>query len=119
MKSVLKELNDDSKLLYAEMPDEVDNQSKIFLIDKNNKTFLEKEKWKCSAGIGKATINYNGEVYCCPFITKYSLGNITEKSLEEIWSSKNRFKFLELIAKKNNNSRVCIAVKSRKEKEVK
>lgn len=119
LKEELKELDNGSRLLYAEMPDEDEQLSKVFLIEKDKETFLEKENWKCSAGIGKATINYDGEVYCCPFMKKYSLGNIVKKDFADVWSSKNRFNFLELIAKQNNNSRVCIAVRSKREKEVK
>ena len=113
LKRVLDELDNGSKLLYAEMPDEGELESKVFLITKNGKTYLEHEKWKCSAGIGKATINYDGEVYCCPFIKKYPLGNISKKSFKELWTNKNRYEFLELIAKENNNSRICIAMKSK------
>ena len=119
LKKVLKELDNGASLLYAEMPDEDEQQSKVFLIEKDKEAFLEKENWKCSAGIGKATINYDGEVYCCPFMKKYSLGNIVKKEFADVWSSENRFNFLELIAKQNNNSRVCVAVRSKREREVK
>ena len=119
LKEVLKELDNGARLLYAEMPDEDEQQSKVFLIEKDKETFLEKENWKCSAGIGKATINYDGEVYCCPFMKKYSLGNIVKKEFADVWSSKSRFNFLELIAKQNNNSRVCVVVRSKRERKVK
>lgn len=119
LKEVLKELDNGARLLYAEMPDEDEQQSKVFLFEKDKETFLEKENWKCSAGIGKATINYDGEVYCCPFMKKYSLGNIVKNEFADVWSSKNRFNFLELIAKQNNNSRVCVVVRSKRERKVK
>lgn len=111
LKNVINRM-DNSKLLYAEMPDE-DCKSDVYLIEKNNKSYLQKENWKCSAGIGKATIDYDGKVYCCPFMKKYALGNICDKSFSEIWSSENRVKFLKLIAKENYNSRICVAVRER------
>ena len=110
--NVISRLDNGSRLLYAEMPDEQDTSS-IYVIDKNGKKYLQQEKWKCSAGIGKCTIDYDGEVYCCPFIKNYSLGNLLNSNFREIWNNKKRFEFLKLIAKENNNSRVCIAVKQR------
>ena len=110
--NVISRLDNGSRLLYAEMPDEQDTSS-VYVIDKNGKKYLQQEKWKCSAGIGKCTIDYDGEVYCCPFIKNYSLGNLLNSNFKEIWKNKKRFEFLKLIAKENNNSRVCIAVKQR------
>lgn len=98
-----------SSLLYADMPD--DFQSKVFIIDKGEKNFLQYEKWKCSAGIGKATIDSDGYVYCCPFLKESRLGNILEKSFQEIWASPLRFIFLKKLSQANNNSRVCLVLK--------
>ncbi len=112
LKEVLKGLDKGSKLLYADMPDD-DCSSEIYLLDRDEKEYLQKEQWKCSAGIGKCTIDYNGDVYCCPFIRNYCLGNLVDESMDTIWANKKRFEFLKLIAKENNNSRVCIAAKQR------
>ena len=109
---VLSTLDNGAKLLYAKMPDEQDT-SNVYVIDKQGKKYLQQENWKCSAGIGKCTIDYTGEVYCCPFIKDYSLGNLLDNNFDEIWNNKKRFEFLKLIARENNNSRVCIAVKKR------
>ena len=109
---VVSELDDGNKRLYAEMPDEQDT-SEVYMLSKDGQKYLQQENWKCSAGIGKCTIDYNGEVYCCPFIKEYSLGNLLDKSFDEVWNNKKRFQFLKLIAKENNNSRVCLAVKRR------
>lgn len=114
LKNILKKNNMDNRLLYAEMPDENDN-SKVYVVSKNGKEYLQPEKWKCSAGIGKATINYDGTIYCCPFIKNFSLGNILKQEFNEIWSSDERYNFLKFIMK-NNNGRVCIAVKQRNDK---
>lgn len=112
LKEVLKGLDKGSKLLYADMPDD-DCSSEIYLLDRDEKEYLQKEQWKCSAGIGKCTIDYNGDVYCCPFIRNYCLGNLVDESMNTIWANKKRFEFLKLIVKENNNSRVCIAAKQR------
>lgn len=112
LKEVLKGLDKGSKLLYADMPDD-DCSSEIYLLDRDEKEYLQKEQWKCSAGIGKCTIDYNGDVYCCPFIRNYCLGNLVDESMDTIWANKKRFEFLKLIVKENNNSRVCIAAKQR------
>lgn len=112
LKEELKELDEGSRLLYANMPDE-ECSSEVYILNDKGKKYLQREKWKCSAGIGKCTIDYNGNVYCCPFIKKYCLGNLLEQDLKNIWSNNKRFEFLKLIAKNNNNSRVCIAAKQR------
>lgn len=114
LKKVLVKLDNGSKLLYADMPDEECN-SEVYLLNQDKKEYLQKEQWKCSAGIGKCTIDYNGDIYCCPFIKSYCLGNIVSEEFDVIWSNKKRFEFLKLIAKENNNSRVCIAAKQRME----
>ena len=112
LKNVLKDLDRGSKLLYADMPDEECN-SEIYMLGDHNKEYLQTEQWKCSAGIGKCTIEYNGDVYCCPFIRNYKLGNLLDQEIHKIWKNPKRFDFLKLIAKENNNSRVCIAAKQR------
>ena len=97
------------------MPDEECN-SEIYLLNKDKVEYLQTEKWKCSAGIGKCTIDYNGDVYCCPFIKNYCLGNLVTSDIEKVWYNKKRYEFLKLIARENNNSRVCIAAKQRVER---
>ena len=114
LKKEVKKIDKGQRLLYADMPDENCN-SKVYLLDNGEKEFLQTEHWKCSAGIGKCTIDYNGDVYCCPFIKSYCLGNVLKQDFNTIWLSKKRYEFLKLIAKENNNSRVCIAAKQRVE----
>lgn len=112
LKNVIENNNLSNRLLYAEMPDD-ECSSEVYLLSKKGKSYLQKEQWKCSAGIGKATINYDGTVYCCPFIENYALGNLVEDNFSDIWCSKKRYDFLKYIVKNNNNSRVCIAAKIR------
>lgn len=107
---VVSETKSIDSLLYADMPDDECN-SKVYLISNNGKEFIQTEAWKCSAGLGKATIDANGDVFCCPFINNSKIGNVTKDSLKDIWSRDDRFKFLSLLSKENNNSRVCLAVR--------
>ena len=85
----------------------------LFILTLKNKTLntLGSQKWKCAAGIGRATINPNGDVVCCPFIKKYCLGNILDKDLREIWDDKNRYEFLKFLANKNDGSRKCFVAR--------
>ena len=47
--------------------------------------------------------------YCCPFCTEYCLGNIITENLSNIWNNKNRFLFLDKLAKsKKYNNRMCL-----------
>ncbi len=110
--NIISKLDKGNKLLYAEMPDENDS-SDVYLLNSKGKKYLQQEHWKCSAGIGKCTIDCDGEVYCCPFIKNYSLGNLLDENFEKVWNNKKRFEFLKLIATENNNSRICIAAKKR------
>lgn len=67
------------------------------------------ENWKCCAGMTRITIDYTGNVYCCPFCTEYCLGNIITENLSNIWNNKNRFLFLDKLAKsKKYNNRMCL-----------
>lgn len=55
------------------------------------------------------TIDYKGNVYCCPFSQDLCLGNIKYQDLSEIWMSNNRFIFLDHLTKtKTVNGRMCI-----------
>lgn len=116
LKDEIKKIEDNVELLYASMPDEQDSQSDIYLIKKDNIDYMYHEKWKCSAGIGKATIDFSGKVYCCPFLENSYLGNIKEKDIKDIWDSQKRYEFLKFISINNNNSRVCIVAKKRMER---
>ncbi|MEG0618407.1 MAG: radical SAM protein [Bacilli bacterium] len=110
-KTILKDYPE-NRLLYAEMPDD-DCSTEVMLLSNNKKINLGIENWKCSAGIGKATIDYDGSLYCCPFMTGYCLGNVLDNDISTLWKSPNRFKFLKILAEKNNNSRVCIVAKGK------
>lgn len=97
-------------LYYCQEPDD-ENYNPIYFLKGKDKIFLQNENWICSAGRTKITIDYNGNVFCCPFIKTLKLGNILDNDLKDIWLSDNRLGFLNRLLKKNNKSRVCIALR--------
>ncbi len=107
-----------NRLLYAKIPDEEQKNSQIYSIEKDKTVLLGEEKWKCAAGIGKATVTANGDVLCCPFLKESILGNILTEDLREIWNKKERQLFLKKLAMNNNNSRLCLAMKGVKRNEL-
>lgn len=97
--------NNNIHVLYGE-EDGFDN---IIYKDNNMTNGYFVENWKCCAGVTRMTIDYDGNVYCCPFCKDFSLGNIVNQELSEIWKNKNRFKFLaKLSSTKTKNGRMCI-----------
>lgn len=113
IKKTIGSLNAIDSLLYAKIPDD-GCRSKVYLISENDEEFIEYENWKCSAGIGKVTIDANGDVLCCPFISESKLGNIIDNDLKTVWAGTQRFVFLKKLAESNNGSRICLAMKGEK-----
>ena len=111
LKNIHKNNKVKTNLMYAKMPKEGYKNADVFLVNEKEH-YVGKENWKCCAGIGKATIDVNGDLYCCPFIKESLLGNIRQKDLKEVWSNVERYKFLKYLAENNNNSRVCIVAKN-------
>lgn len=66
------------------------------------------ENWKCCAGVTRMTIDYDGNVYCCPFCKDFSLGNIVNQDIFEIWRNKNRFKFLDKLSNSKQKVEECV-----------
>jgi|GEM_PF-1165749 len=102
-------------IYYSEVPDE-DGIRKVYSIDGFKEEYIGKDNWSCTAGVARVTIDSCGKVYCCPFLKNSYLGNLRDNTLEEIWKSKNRFKFLKMIANVNTG-RVCLAMKNNKKGE--
>lgn len=52
---------------------------------------------KCSGGFSKLVIESNGDAYPCQLLTlkKFKMGNILKDSIQKIWNSKNREKFIK------------------------
>ena len=74
-------------------------------IDEDGETTVSDDKWVCNAGTTKFDIDVNGDVYCCPFSKSSLIGNITEKTVEELWDNKNRETFINFT--KKYNGRFC------------
>ena len=95
----------DMHILYGEE----EGFENIKYFDSKIKDGYFNESWKCCAGVTRMTIDYNGNVYCCPFCEDLCLGNIMVKEIHEIWMNKNRFLFLDRLSKiKDINGRMCI-----------
>jgi len=109
LSSIVNDIGE-TEILYAEIPDGQDD-SEIYKITSKGNYFLGNEQWKCSAGIGKATINHRGDLLCCPFIEKSKLGNLLEHNLDELWKKKERYEFLKVLQMENNNSRKCMVIR--------
>ena len=101
-------------IYYSEVSDS-DGIRKVYSII-NKDDYIGNDNWKCTAGVARVTINYDGKVYCCPFIKDSFLGDIKEKKLSEIWDNVNRYKFLKRLSKENTD-RVCLAIKEGKKGE--
>lgn len=99
-----------AEILYAEVPDDQDN-SKIYEVTEKGNKFIGYENWKCSAGIGKATIDSEGNLLCCPFVESSKLGNVLEETIVELWAKNKRLEFLKVLQKENNNSRRCLVIR--------
>jgi len=81
-------------------------------IDENGKKSIGKENWICTAGMTRMTIDFQGDVYCCPFCKEFRIGNILLNNIDEIWNNPVRFQFLSYLAKFNKGSRMCIFSKN-------
>lgn len=108
MKHIIANSGGSEKLLYASQANSI-----IYSSNGNQDIVLGKEKWHCGAGIGRATIDYKGNIYCCPFWQKSCLGNILKDTLNHIWKSRNKYLFLKELATLNSNTRVCIVAQDR------
>lgn len=74
-------------------------------IDEDGDTTVSEDKWVCNAGTTKFDIDVNGDVYCCPFSKSSFIGNIVDKSVEELWNDKGRGTFINFT--KKYNGRFC------------
>ncbi len=73
----------------------------INIIKNFNKTRpLKARKHLCNAPFKNMFFSAEGDVYACCFNQKYSLGNINEKSLKEIWNSEKAIYFRNQIENK-------------------
>lgn len=99
-------------IYYSEVPDK-NNIKKVYLLSSEKSKYIGNDNWKCTAGIARATIDSNGNVYCCPFIVESYLGNLNTQKLDTIWNNVNRYNFLKMLSEANSD-RVCLAMKKGK-----
>lgn len=69
--------------------------------------FIENDRFYCPAGKTEVEIDFNGNVYPCPFMNKeeYMLGNIYQGSLKDIWSRESPCKAMKWT--KNSTCKKC------------
>jgi len=100
-----------TKKIYEMMKDSGKNTSYYdTLKDKFFVAHKGKEKqmsvgWMCNAGHTKVDIDYNGDVYLCPFDESTKIGNILEESLIGMWGKRYEYDFMK--KKKNNVKNIC------------
>lgn len=64
----------------------INSQGKL----QNNPNFIAiSPKIKCSAGQTNLVISPNGTVYPCPYLSDFSLGNVLNTPISEIWNNNN------------------------------
>lgn len=59
----------------------------------------------CNAGHTKVDIDYNGDVYLCPFDETTKIGNILNDDLVEMWSRRYEYDFMK--KKRSNVKNIC------------
>ena len=58
-----------------------------------------KNTWSCCAGEARITIDFNGDVLICPLFPQYTLGNIKDSSLDEIWNNPCKQDYIKKLAR--------------------
>ncbi len=100
-----------TKKIYEMMKDGRKNTS---YYDTNKEKFLVSHKghekqlnvgWMCNAGHTKVDIDFNGDVYLCPFDESTKIGNILTDDLVKMWSHRLEYDFMK--NKKNNVLHIC------------
>lgn len=66
-----------------------------------------KNTWRCCAGQARVTIDFNGDVLLCPLCKSYSIGNIVNMSLEEIWNNPMRSVYIDKLINLNKGKNTC------------
>ncbi|MBI9014069.1 MAG: radical SAM protein [Clostridiales bacterium] len=101
MKNINEKSKDDVKVFFENYHlNEQDNSNVIDDFDK---------PWRCTAGETRFTIIENGDVIACPYFPEFKLGNIGQNSIEEIWNSELKSKFVDF-RDKNSSGNKCAAL---------
>lgn len=85
-----------------------DISNNVYHLDKNGETKKEgKNTWKCCAGDARITIDFNGDVLICPQFPKYTLGNINQLTLLEIWNNPLKKDYINYLRNLNKDKQTC------------
>lgn len=80
----------------------------VYRTDGNKEVKKEgKNTWKCCAGQARVTIDFNGDVLLCPLCQDYSIGNIAEMSLTDIWNNPLRSVYIDKLISLNKGKQTC------------
>lgn len=66
-----------------------------------------KNTWKCCAGEARITIDFNGDVLLCPLCQNYTIGNIIEMPLKEIWDNPRKKDYIDKLRSLNKGKQTC------------
>lgn len=71
--------------------------------------FVENDRFYCPAGKTELEIDFNGNVYPCPFMNKeeYILGNVYEDNLKDIWNRESPCQVMKWT--ENSYCKECVA----------
>ena len=85
-----------------------DISNNVYHSDSSGTTQVKgKNTWKCCAGEARITIDFNGDVLLCPLCQKFSIGNINELSLNEIWNNPDKQRYVKQLRDMNKGRHVC------------
>lgn len=76
-----------------------------FIVGKNDVEMSTNIGWMCNAGHTKVDIDYNGDVYLCPFDSTTKICNLISDELNDAWSK--RYDLLFMKNKKTNVKHIC------------
>jgi len=97
-------------IIYSIMKDDVDYQKSILASDfvqRCNQQQFNPERRLCGVGISSCCMVANGNVYPCAGWQEMVLGNLNEKSLEEIWNNSEKMKWLRSLKFKDMGNGEC------------
>jgi len=107
MRDVVNE-EDGAELLYGHLKKDKCVEEYTRISNGGSEVNVGPEKWRCGAGVGKVTVDPDGQVLCCPYLPCSTLGNIKSEPFDEIWSNPKRYKFIVELARKNSGARNCM-----------
>ncbi|WDV48161.1 radical SAM protein [Clostridiaceae bacterium M8S5] len=110
-----QDMYDNLTINMMNLMDKLDGGIRIFYdpYNHNNIQYENKNKsetpWECTAGETRFTIIESGDVLCCPFFPEFTIGNIAEEEIIDIWNKRNRIDFIDF-RNVNSSSEKCAAL---------